>query len=90
MMREERPVAWHPQRMPAATLGAGAGITPVDGAENTVLDTARNIYIKKIIVRQTNDELAGKTLTVRAYLDGVTLVRSTAVNNNSVKNVEID
>ena len=81
MMHEERPIAWHWQRMPAATLGAGAGITPVQNTWYTVLD-AKNVRIKSIITRHVNDETAIKVVGVRLTCDGIVISGAQSQTNN--------
>ena len=71
MMIERRPVAWHWQRMPAATLGGGAGIIPVLNQWYTVLDTVRNVRVRNVAIYQSNDEAAQKQLQVRFTINGV-------------------
>ena len=72
-MREERPVAWHWAKMPAATLGGGAGVTPVQNTWYTVLDTTYNVRIKSIQLKHSNDESAAKALEIRGTIDGVSM-----------------
>ena len=91
MMIERRPVSWHWRRMPAATLGAGAGIVPVKDQWYTVLDTIRNARIKSITIKQSNDEAAVKNLNMRITTGKETLTRPSGVlcNSGSLNYAEI-
>ena len=69
--------------MPTATLGAGAGITPVQNVYYTVLDTTKNARIYSIQTKQSNDELAVKTCYIRVTLDGVVTENGVGSANNA-------
>ncbi len=77
------PVEWHWKRMPTATLGAGAGITPVQNTWYTVLN-AKNVRIKSIQLKQSNDEAAAKTLAIRGAVDGNAIAASSSAPANNV------
>ena len=72
-----RPVRWHYRRMPTATLGAGAGITPVQGTYYTVLDTVKNVRILSLTQKYYKDEALAQQTGNRVTLDGVVLTRDT-------------
>ena len=77
MMRENRPVAWHWQRMPAATLGNGAGIIPAQGTYYTVLDTVRNVVLKSVAQKYKKDEAVAQQTGNRITIDGIAITRDT-------------
>ena len=85
MMRENRPIAWHWQRMNAATLGEGSGITPTQNIYYKVIQNVSNLRLKSITTWQTNDEAALKTLQVIATIDGVATYSEAGLHSNNTK-----
>ena len=90
MMVERRPVAWHWQRMPTATLGAGAGIVPVKDTWYTVVATARSVRVRSIKFKHTNNEAAVKAIDVRLTLDGNVVTITDLTENNSIHYLTLD
>lgn len=83
------PPEWHWRHMPVASLGAGAGITPVQNTWYTVLDTVKNVKVKSIWSTQTNDEAAAKNGEIRVTCDGVSSTVSAAWPNNGARHWSI-
>ena len=71
--------------MPTATLGAGAGITPVQNVWYTVLDTINNVRIKTIQPMQTSTEAAVETIGCRVTVDGIVMANAESSTGSGVK-----
>jgi len=70
--------------MPCATLGTGAGVTPVMNTWYTVLDTTKNISVLNLNLRHVNNESASKNLGVRLTIDGVVIATDLGSCTNNV------